>query len=239
MRRRLSRCLVPVLLAAQPALAAAPSRYDLASAQRGYAVYAGVCSACHSIRQLAYGDLGGLGLDPDQLHAIAASHLVADGTDAAGQPRRRPARLSDRLPSPFPSDAAATAANNGALPPDMSRLALTEPGGARYIARLLTGYEAAPPSGPTLEPGNYANAAAPGGRIAMPPPLVADGQVRYADGTPATVPQMAHDVASFLDWAAHPHAAARRRLGASVVLYLLLLIALLFLLKRRIWRDAR
>ena len=230
---------VPMLLAATAAPAAAPSRYDLASAQRGYAVYAGVCSACHSIRQLTYGDLGGLGLDPDQLHAIAAAHRVDGGLDADGHPVRRPARLSDPLPSPYPGEAAARAANNGALPPDMSRLALTEPGGARTIARLLTGYEDPPPPGLALEPGDYADAAAPGGQIAMPPPLVATDQVRYADGTPATVPQMAHDVASFLDWAAHPHAAARRRLGISVVAYLLLLIALLFLLKRRIWLNAR
>ena len=72
----------------------------------------------------------------------------------------------------------------------------------------------------------------------MPPPLVAANQVRYADGTAATVPQMAHDVASFLDWAAHPHAIARRQLGISAVAYLLLLIVLLFLLKRRIWSNA-
>ncbi len=236
---RFARLAVPLLLAAPAASAADPGPYDLASAQRGYAVYAGVCSACHSIRQLTYGDLGGLGLDPDQLHAIAGAHRVGDGVDAAGHAITRPARLSDPLPSPFPSEAAARAANNGALPPDMSRLALTEPGGADYIARLLTSYDAAPPAGQALEPGNYANAAAPGGQIAMPPPLVAAGQVRYADGTPATVPQMAHDVASFLDWVAHPHAAARRRLGISVLAYLLLLIALLFLLKRRIWLNAR
>ena len=233
---RLPRIVAPpvlaVLLLAQPARAAPLGRYDLAGAQRGYAVFAGVCSACHSMKQLTFGDLGGLGLDRDQLRAIAAGHRVADGVDAAGRPLRRPAGLADHLPSPFPNQAAALAANDGVLPPDMSRLALTVPGGARYIARLLTSYGGAAP-----EPGSYANAAAPGGRIAMPPPLL-DGQVRYADGTPATVPQMAHDVAAFLDWAAHPHAIARRRLGVSVVLYLLLLIVLLFLLKRRIWSNA-
>ena len=37
----------------------------------------------------------------------------------------------------------------------------------------------------------------------MPQPLQ-DGQVTYADGTPATVEQMAHDVVTFLAWAANP-----------------------------------
>ena len=34
---------------------------DLASAQRGLQVYSEVCSACHSLRQLHYRDLGAIG----------------------------------------------------------------------------------------------------------------------------------------------------------------------------------
>ena len=33
--------------------------------------------------------------------------------------------------------------------------------------------------------------------IAMPPPIVSDGQVTYADGTTATVDQMSQDVTAF------------------------------------------
>ena len=234
-----------VLLAALPAAWSAipPARADapidvtdLAGAQRGYAVYAQVCSACHSMRQVTYGDLRGLGLSAGQVRVLAAARKVTDGVDASGRPARRPARPDDHLPMPFPNAQAAAAANNGAVPPDMSRLALTLPGGAPRIARILTGY-GTPPAGLAIAPGSYYDAAEPTGQIAMPPPLVADGQVTYADNTAATVPQMARDVATFLDWTAHPHAAARRRVGASVVLYLLLLMGLLFVLKRRVWSN--
>lgn len=233
------------LLWAMPALVALPvhaapgplAATDLASAQRGYLVYAQVCSACHSISQLTYADLGNLGLSAAQVRAIAARRTVTDGLDAAGRPLRRAARPDDHLPQPFASPAAAAAANNGAVPPDMSRLALTLPGGAARIARILTGYRT-PPSGLAVPDGSYSNAAEPTGVIAMPPPLL-DDQVTFADGTRATVPQMAHDAASFLDWAAHPHRTERRRVGVSVLLYLLLLAGLVFILKRRVWSDVQ
>ena len=226
------------LLAIIPAHAHAAgpfSTVDLGSAQRGYAVYSQVCSACHSLKQLTYADLGGLGLDASQVHALAAAHKVTDGTDPAGRPLRRPARPDDPLPSPFPTTQAAAAANNGAVPPDMSRLALTLPGGARAVARILLGYRD-PPPGTVMPPGSYYDPAVAGGQIAMPPPLV-DGAVRYADGTKATVPQMARDVSSFLDWASHPHETERRRIGVGVVCYLVLLAVLAFLLKRRVWSN--
>lgn len=202
-----------------PALASPPGQ-DLASAQRGYAIYAQVCSACHSMRAVTYADLAGLGLDHEQIRLLAGHH-----------------HAEDTLPSPFPDEAAARAANNGALPPDMSRLALTLPGHAAYIARLLAGYRA-PPPGFVRTPGSFYNPVAAGGQIAMPPPLH-DNQVAFADDTRATVPQMAHDVATFLTWAAYPHQAERHRLGVSVLLYLALLSGLVFILKRRVWSNVR
>ena len=229
------RLLLLTLLAPLPAQAAVFATTDLSSAQRGYAVYAQVCSACHSLKQLTYADLGGLGLTRAQVRALAAARKVTDGVDASGRPARRPGRADDHLPVPFPTPEAAAAANNGAVPPDMSRLALTLPGGHTAIDRILTGYGTAP-VGVVVAPGSYYNAAEPTRQIAMPPPLL-DGQVLFADGTAATVPQMARDVSVFLDWAAHPHAAQRRRVGVSVVLYLLLLAGLLLLLKRRVWSN--
>ncbi len=208
---------------------------DLASAQRGYAVYAQVCSGCHAMRQLTYADLGGLGLTPAQIRALAASRKVSDGIGADGRPVRRPGRPDDHLPAPFASPQAAALANNGAVPPDLSRLAMTRQGGARGIAALLTGYRPAPERF-AVPAGAYYNPAEPGGLIAMPPPL-SDGAVDYADHTKATLPRMAADVAAFLDWAAHPHRAERARIGVGVVLYLSVLAVLAFLLKRRIWSN--
>ena len=95
-----------------------------------------------------------------------------------------------------------------------------------------------PPAGVSVPPGSYYNRAAPGGVIAMPPPLQ-DGAVSFAGNRTETVPQMAADVAAFLDWAAHPHRAQRERIGIGVVLYLGLLACLLLFLKRRIWINAK
>ena len=61
---------------------------------------------------------------------------------------------------------------------------------------------------------NY-NVYFPGHMIAMPPPLSAD-EVTYADGTPATVEQMAHDVTQFLAWVAEPKLEERKQTGLKV-----------------------
>ena len=47
---------------------------------------------------------------------------------------------SDHFQPPFPNEQAARAANNGALPPDLSLMAKAREGGADYIYALLTGY---------------------------------------------------------------------------------------------------
>ena len=80
------------------------------------------------------------------------------------------------------------------------------------------------------------NAYFPGNQIAMLPPL-SEGQVEYADGTKATIPQMAHDVATFLTWAAEPEMEERKRMGVKVLLFLIVLTAMLYALKRQIWTD--
>ena len=211
--------------------------YDLASAQRGYAVYSEVCAACHSMKQVVFRDLSGLGLNDDQIHDIAASQPVPGGTDATGNVVLRPAAPDDHLRAPFPNDAAARAANNGALPPDQSRLAMTVPGGPDFIRSFLTGFRDTPPD-VTLAAGMHYNLYVPGNSTAMPD-VLRGAHVKYADGTKPTVAQMARDVSTFLAWTAHPHQVERRRMGVRVVLYLLLLVGLVFVVKRRVWADVR
>jgi ubiquinol-cytochrome c reductase cytochrome c1 subunit len=70
----------------------------------------------------------------------------------------------------------------------------------------------------------------------MPPPLH-DGAVTFADGTKATVPQMAHDVVTFLKWAANPELVQRKEIGVRVVLFLCLLTGLVYAMKRKVWAD--
>src|SRR3546814_14093162 len=77
----------------------------------------------------------------------------------------------------------------------------------------------------------------------MPPPLVADGQVAYADGTNATIDQMAKDVSAFLIWTAEPNLETRHRTGLALMIFLLFATVLAYMSYRNIWatvkRDVR
>ncbi|MEG3349937.1 cytochrome c1 [Novacetimonas sp. GS1] len=210
--------------------------FDMAAVQRGYAVYDHVCSACHGMTALTYGDLGGMDLTEEQVARIAHAHRVPTGGDAAGKPVTRPATADDHLRSPYATPALAAAANHGARPPDQSRLEVVYPGGASRMRALLLGYGQAPPAGMQVPAGSFYNPYAANGMIAMPPPLH-DGGVTYADGTAPTTAQQADDVVTFLTWAARPHLEERHRTGVRVVVFLLVLLVLTFCLKRRIWSD--
>ena len=207
--------------------------YDRASAQRGFQVYKEVCSACHPVKHLYFRDLADLGYNEDEVKAIASTYEVTDGPNDQGQMYQRPARPSDPIPGPFPNDLAARAANNGALPPDLSMIVKAREGGPDYIFGLLTGYKD-PPAGFNLLPGMYYNEYFPGHQIAMPPPL-SDNAVTFADGTSATVPQMAHDVVTFLTWAAEPNLEPRHRTGFKVMLFLVVAAGVFYAAKRKIW----
>lgn len=210
--------------------------YDRASAQRGFQVYKEVCSACHAMRLLSYRNLQELGLTAEQVASIAAQFQVMDGPNDEGQMFERAARPADRFRSPFPNVQAARAANNGAYPVDLSVITKARPGGADYIYALLTGYQD-PPAGVTMMEGMNYNRYFPGHQIAMVAPLNPD-QVQFADGTPATVEQMARDVTTFLAWAAEPELEQRRAMGVKVILFLTILAGLAYAVKRRVWADA-
>ena len=72
----------------------------------------------------------------------------------------------------------------------------------------------------------------------MPPPL-SDDAVEYADGTKATVEQMATDVAAFLAWAAMPKMEERKRVGLMTLLYMGLFALLMLLVKTVIWHRVK
>jgi len=209
--------------------------FDLAAAQRGFWVYKNVCSTCHSMTQLHYRDLAGIGLTDAQIKAIAASVQVPKGVNDQGQPIEGPATPADQFRSPFPNEQAARATLGGALPPDLSLIVSAREGHADYVYGILTGFTDAP-KGFEVPPGRFYNEYFPGHLIAMPPPLH-DGLVEYTDGTKATVPQMAHDVVTFLQWTASPELVQRKQMGVRVVLFLLLLMGLTYAMKRKVWSD--
>ena len=49
--------------------------------------------------------------------------------------------------------------------------------------------------------------------------------------------QVAHDVVTFLAWAAKPELEQRKQIGARVILFLLLMTGLTYAVKRKIWSD--
>lgn len=207
--------------------------YDPASAQRGFQVYKEICSACHPVKHLYFRDLAAIGYNADEIKAIAATYQVTDGPNDQGQMYQRPGRPSDPIPGPFPNDQAARAANNGALPPDQSLIVKARPGGPNYVYGILTGYKE-PPAGFKMLAGMNYNEYFPGHQIAMPQPL-SDNAVTFADGAPATVPQMAHDVVTFLTWASEPNLDDRHRTGFKVIGFLVVAAILFYAAKRKIW----
>lgn len=229
--------------------------YDKAQLQRGFKIYREVCSACHSMDMVAFRTLEGLGYSEAQVKAIAAEYTVTDGPNADGEMFERPGVPSDYFPSPFPNTEAAAAANNGAAPPDLSLIAkarAVERGfpqflidiftqyaesGPDYLHALLTGYDHEPPAGMEIAEGTYYNPYFIAGKsLAMAKPL-SDGQVTYEDGSPETVEQYARDVSAFLMWAAEPHLEARKSTGFVVMVFLVLFAGLMFLTKRKVWKD--
>ncbi len=215
--------------------------FDRAAVQRGFQVYSEICSNCHSLNLLHYGDLGpngpggGIGYTEEEVKAIASTKQVTDGPNDQGEMFKRPGRASDKFVAPFANEQAARAANNGALPPDLSVMAKALSGHADEIYGILTGYKEPPPNFKMGEGMQY-NEYFPGHQIAMPPPLT-DNSVTYADGTKATLAQEAHDVATFLTWASEPTMEDRKRTGAKVIIFLLVMTGALYGAKRRIWAD--
>jgi ubiquinol-cytochrome c reductase cytochrome c1 subunit len=225
--------------------------YDRAALQRGFQIYQEVCSNCHSLSLVTYDDLGpdgpggGLGFTEDQVKAIAAQKEVTDGPNDQGDMFQRPARPSDHFVPAFPNDQANRAAHNGALPPDQSLIVKERGGGLGalpwaasgpdYVYGILTGFKD-PPAGEAMPENSYYNLYFPGHHIAMPPPL-SDDVVTYADGTKATVAQEAHDVVTFLTWAAEPTLEDRKRNGAKVLIFLVVLTGILYAAKRKIWAE--
>ena len=104
-------------------------------------------------------------------------------------------RPADFFVAPYANDNAARAANGGAYPPDLSLITKARGGGANYLYSLLIGYKE-PPESIEVREGLHYNKYYSGNLIAMPQPLYQDG-VEYADGTNATIEQMAADVTNF------------------------------------------
>ena len=209
--------------------------YDKAAMQRGFQVYSEVCASCHSMKLIAFRNFADLGYKEAEIKAIAAQYEVQDGPNDDGDMFMRPAIPADRIPSTYANDNAARAANNGALPPDLSLIAKARSNGPNYLYSLLSGYRDAP-SGKDVPEGMYYNTAYPGHLIAMPQPLYGD-DVEYSDGSATNIEAVSADLTQFLMWAAEPKMEVRKRIGVAAVFFLCIFVIVSYLAKRRVWAD--
>jgi ubiquinol-cytochrome c reductase cytochrome c1 subunit len=219
-------------------------KFDRQQLQRGFQVYKEVCSACHSLRLVAFRNLEEIGYNEDEVKAIAANWSIGvpDADPNTGEMTTRPGLPADKLPLPFANDIAARAANNNAIPPDLSLMTKAREGGAPYVYSLLTGYIDPPANLPEANqpgPGLHYNPYFANLNLAMAPPLAVEDQVSYSDGTKASIDQMAADVSAFLIWTAEPKLEERHQAGWAVLAFLLIATILAYLSYRTIWADVK
>jgi ubiquinol-cytochrome c reductase cytochrome c1 subunit len=201
-------------------------------------------------RGLQVRDLKGLGYNEAQIKNYAGSGQywkteVPSINPDTGEPSTRKALPSDNFPSPYANETAARAANNNALPPDLSLITKAREGGGAYVYSLLTGFQPQPaellkrfPDAKT-PPNLHYNPYFANLNLAMPPPLTTEGQVTYADGTKPTVDQMAKDVAAFLVWTAEPNLESRHAAGIAVAAFLLFASILGYFAYQDIWYGSK
>lgn len=219
-------------------------KFDRAQLQRGLKVYQEVCAACHSMELIAFRNFEDLGYTEGQVKTLAKTWLAETPSidPNTGEVTSRPSLPSDQIPSPYLNDVQARAANNNALPPDLSLITKARHDGTNYLYSLLIGYTDPPADLPEENrPGTglYYNPYFANLNIAMPPPLSGEGQVTYDDGTKATVDQMAKDVSAFLTWTAEPKLESRKQGGIAVILFLLIFTVLAYLSYQNIWADIK
>jgi len=173
--------------------------------QRGVEIVVSTCMMCHSLKYIKFSDLTEIGMTKEQIN-----NLLEDQD------------INDRMMSLTPVEVRKE--SYGKVPPDLSVMAIARKKGPQHIYTLLTDYY-------YNEEEETDNHLFPG--IKMPDALAyADAE---SDEERAEIEAQAHDVASFLVWAADPSAESRRTIGTYVIIYLIILTALLYLLKRRIW----
>lgn len=230
-------------------------KYNRGQLQRGLKVYSEVCAACHGLNLVSFRDLGeGLGYNEAEVKALAKGWKteVPSIDPVTGEAASRPGIPADKIPSPFANETAARAANNNALPPDLSLITKARTDGPAYVYSLLLGYreqagykneegkellkefpDAATPEGLNFNPW-FANL-----NIAMASPLGSDDMVTYDDKTPATRAQMAKDVSAFLAWTAEPKMENRKSAGWAALGFLLIFTVLTFMSYKSIWADKK
>ncbi|KAL2727079.1 hypothetical protein V1478_007357 [Vespula squamosa] len=211
------------------------SSLDHSAVRRGWQVYKAVCSACHSLQFVRFMDLVDVSHTKEEIVAIASEYEIDDGPDEEGNYYKRPGRLPDKIPPPFPNEEASRAANNGAYPPDLSYIINARKNGRNYVFSLLTGFME-PPAGLNLTETQQFNPYFLGTALSMTE-LLHDGILEYDDGTPATKSQMAKDVVEFLSWSSGQDHDKRKLMTIKVLGAGIITLLAVWYMKRITWTN--
>ena len=82
-------------------------KFDDAQLQRGFQVYMEVCARCHGVKRIHFRNLaepGGPGFPEAAVKSLAATYQVEDAPNDQGKVVKRPAMLSDAMPSPYKNE---------------------------------------------------------------------------------------------------------------------------------------
>ena len=186
---------------------------------------------------LAFRNLGGArlhrGRGQGDRRAASRSPTARTTRARCSSGRGRPVRP---LPAALPNEQAARAANNGALPPDLSLIVKAREGGADYVYSHPDRLHATPPAGFKLAEGMNYNPYFPGHQIAMPPPLQRRRRHLSPTAPRRRVDQEAHDVVDLPGLGRGAEAGrAPSRPASRSMLFLIVLTGLLYAVKRKVW----
>ncbi len=173
--------------------------------ERGVDTFMDACHSCHSLKYVHFRDLAGFGIDKNKI-----AKWRGDST------------LDSAMTSLISDDAAIQ--SFGKVPPDLSMMVRAREGGSSYLYSYLIGY--------------YLTADGNTGNHFYPLTKMPDALGISSATDPAQLSELqgkAHDIVSFLSWAADPHQAERESLGYYVVGYLIILTLLLYNVKMDVW----
>lgn len=198
-------CCVSPVWATEEMLENAQVDTSLPTIERGVEDLMNNCHSCHTLKYIRFRDLARLGIDKKKIDEWRGD-----------QPLDAP--LAGLM-----SDESAMQ-SFGLVPPDLSMMTKARDGGADYVYSYLLGYYSTPD-------GETKNHIFP--ETKMPDPLGISTTTDHAQRE--EIRKTAHDIVSFLSWAADPHEQERHRLGYYVIGYLFILTVLLYFVKNQIW----
>jgi ubiquinol-cytochrome c reductase cytochrome c1 subunit len=196
---------IPSTWAAEATLETIQVDTSLPAVERGLDNLMNNCHSCHTLKYIKYRDLAKLGIDRKKVDDWRGDQSL------------------DAPLAGLMSDEAAIQ-SFGLVPPDLSLMTKAREGGPNYVYSYLLGYYITP-EGAT---GNHFFPA-----THMPDALGVSTATDPAQRE--ELKKTAHDIVSFLSWAADPHEEERHRLGYYVIGYLAILTFLLYMVKNQIW----